>query len=96
MFDTVVAVLLAVVLTAIVTGLTAALLLERARRMDLTVVVAELRTRLANLERVDRNPLYRDSLEDQRARQLRAADDAATGITYMEQAIRILRGKGNE
>jgi hypothetical protein len=83
-------------MTATITGLTGALYLERARRHDLAKVVEELRGRLANLERVDRNPLYRDSLEDQRARQLRAADDAATGIEFMEQAIRTLRGKGND
>lgn len=95
MFDIAAAVLIAVVTTAVIAGLTAALVLERARRMDLAATVADLRLRLANLERVDRNPLYRDSLEDQRARQLRAADDAATGIAFMEQAVRILRGKGN-
>lgn len=46
--------------------------------------------RLAALERVDRNPLYREALEDQRARQLRAADDVSTGVEFMLQAIRTL------
>lgn len=94
MSDIAFAVLAAIALTAIICGLTGALVLERVRRNDLAERVTELQTRLTNLERVDRNPLYRDSLEDQRARQLRAADDAATGIVFMEQAIRTLRGKG--
>lgn len=93
-------VLVTAALTATIVGLTAALLLERARRQDLARLVEELRQRIACLERVDRNPLYREALEDQRARQIKAATDVATGVEYLVQAIRVLnpellkKGKG--
>ena len=81
----------------IVTSLTGAVVLERARRHDLAARVAEqaetireLTRRLDALARVDENHLYRDSLEDQRARQLAAASDVATGVEFMVQAIRRL------
>ena len=70
-----------------ITGLTAALLLERARRRD---QVAELRRRLEALERGDRNPLYRTAIEDQRAIELRAADSVAVGVEHMLNALRLL------
>ena len=81
----------------VITSLAAALVLERARRHDLAARVAEqaqtitaLSKRLDALARVDENPLYRDALEDQRARQLAAAADVATGVDFMVQAIRRL------
>lgn len=74
----------------VIVGLAGALALKRARRLDLARTVGELRERLSALERVDRNPLYRESLEDQRAVQLRAAADVATGIEFMVQAVRTL------
>ena len=77
-------------IAVIVAGLVAALLLARARIADLAQRVDRLEQELANLERVRRNKLYTESLEDQRARQLRAAADVATGGEFMIQAIRIL------
>ncbi len=46
-------------------------------------------SQLAALDRA-KNPLYRESLEDQRARQLNAADSVAVGVEHMLNAIRIL------
>jgi hypothetical protein len=74
----------------IVAGLTIALLASRARMAELAARLSEQEQRLAALERVDRNPLYRSALEDQRAQQLRAASDVATGVEFMIQAIRTL------
>jgi hypothetical protein len=74
----------------VIVGLAGALALERARRLDLARTVGELRERLSALERVDRNPLYRESMEDMRARELRAADSAAVGVEHMLHAIRLL------
>lgn len=44
------------------------------------------------LQRIERavGTLYGNSLEDQRARELKAAYDMATGITYMRQALAAL------
>jgi urease gamma subunit len=89
-FDLVVTVFASVALTAIIAGLTAALVLERARRGDLAAQLAEANRKLDALERVARNPLYQESLEDQRARQLNAADSVAVGVEHMLNAIRIL------
>jgi uncharacterized membrane protein YccC len=77
-------------LALVVIGLVAALLLAQARYHDLERVNASLRERIANLERVDRNPLYRESMEDQRARELKAADAVSVGVEHMLNAIRIL------
>jgi len=88
--DLAIAVLASIALTAIVTSLAAALILERAHSHDLARTVNELRQRLDALDRVDRNPLYREALEDQRARQLNAADSVAVGVEHMLNAIRIL------
>ena len=85
-----VAVVVSVSLTTLIVGLTAALILERARRHDLAGQVAELRRRLEALERVDRNPLYRTAIEDQRAIELRAADSVAVGVEHMLNALRLL------
>lgn len=49
---------------AVIVGLTAALLHERAMRHALTDRVKQLEKLLRNLERVGRNKLYREALED--------------------------------
>lgn len=65
---------------------------KRAAEASLTDVARQLdqaRRELDNSARA-RNPLYREAMEDQRARQLNAAADVATGVEFMVQAIRTL------
>ena len=62
---------------------------QRAEIRALRADVARLAGEMSNLKRAD-NGLYRESIEDVQARQLRAASDVATGIEFMVQAVRIL------
>lgn len=53
--------------------------------------------RLANLERLDRNELYRLSLEDLRAREVNASDSIHVAVEHLRQAARTLDvGKGKK
>jgi uncharacterized membrane protein len=71
---------------------------QRAGQAETTV--HELRERLAALQRVDRNELYRYQLEDLRARELRASDSIYVAVEHLRQAARTLdtaeKGKRNK
>lgn len=62
---------------------------ERGRRISAEQRLAALEQAMANLKRAD-NGLYRESIEDLRARELRAADSVAVGVEHMLNAIRVL------
>lgn len=65
---------------------------RQANTTRLQKVEEQLAGALAQLAALDRakNPLYREAIEDQRARQLNAADSVAVGVEHMLNAIRIL------
>lgn len=84
------AVVASAALTAIVTGLAAAVLLERARRQDLERRVAELEQVLASMERVGRNKLYRESLESKQTQVVQAALRLRVAKRDLEDALAIL------
>lgn len=75
----------------VIVGLTAALILERARRLDLTREVAELRRLLTNLERVGRNKLYREAIEDKQTQAVQAARRLLVAQRDIEDALRLLK-----
>lgn len=56
---------------------------------DATRQLDQARRELENYGRAG-NRLYKESMEDQQARQLKAAADVATGVEFMVQAIRTL------
>ncbi len=81
---------------AVIVGLAWLATNERARRVTETkerqLIEARLSTLQAQVSAFERagNPLYREAIEDQRARQLNAADSVAVGVEHMLNAIRIL------
>lgn len=74
----------------IIVGLTAALVLERARRLDLAGRVAQLEKLLSNLERVAKNKLYRVALENKQTQVLQAALRLRVAQQDIDDAMRIL------
>jgi hypothetical protein len=91
------AIALTAVVTFVITALAAAVLLERARLADLTRTVreqageiAQLKQLLANLERVGRNKLYREALEDKQTQVVQAALRLRVARQDLDDAMRIL------
>ena len=74
----------------VIVSLTAGLLHERAMRLALGAKVKRLEKLLANLERVGRNKLYREALEDERAQAVQAALRLRVAKRDLEDALRIL------
>lgn len=62
---------------------------ERGKRIAAEQRLAALEQEMGNLKRAA-NGLYRESIEDLRARELRAADSVAVGVEHMLNAIRVL------
>ena len=85
-----IAAVLSVALTTVIVGLVAALALERARRHDLAARVAQLETLLSNLERVGRNKLYRDAIENKQTQVVQAALRLRVARQDLDDAMRIL------
>lgn len=84
------AIVLSSLVTFVITGMLAAVLLERARRQDLERRVAELEQVLASLERVGRNKLYRESLESKQTQVVQAALRLRVAKRDLEDALAIL------
>lgn len=85
-----VTVIASVALTTVIIGLVSALALERARRLDLAARVTHLEALLTNLERVGRNKLYREAIENKQTQVVQAARRLRVARQDLDDAMRIL------
>ena len=75
---------------AVIVSLTAGLLHERTQRLALAGKLKRLEKLLNNLERVGRNKLYREAIEDKQAQAVQAALRLRVAKRDLEDALRIL------